>query len=140
MQMVAAAISATLSALILFSRAGVLFTFVDVTKALKSALCFEIAAASLSDAEIAASMTVGLVALGEGGLDAMEANVSISLTAGLSPSMSFLEFRTSRIDSPDTRRDLGAERERDLERGRVISTLVASSFSPVIVLVQKNPG
>jgi hypothetical protein len=70
----------------------------------------------------------------------MEAKVSISLTAGLSPSMSFLEFRTSRIDNPDTRRDLGAERERDLERGRVISTLVASSFSPVMVLVQKNSG
>jgi len=68
--MVAAAMSATLSALILFSHAGVLFTFVDVTKALKSALCFEIAAANLSDAEIAASMMVGLVALGEGGLDA----------------------------------------------------------------------
>ena len=139
--MVAAAMSATLSALILFSRAGVLFTFEDVTKALKSALCFEIAAANSSVATaIAASVTVSLVALGEGGLDVMEANVSISLTAGLSPSMSFLEFRTSRIDSPDMRRDLGAEQERDLERGRVISTLVASSFSPVMVLVQKNSG
>jgi len=136
--MVAAAISAMLSALILFSRAGVLFTFVDVTKALKSVLCFEIAAVNSSDAEITASMTVGLVALGKGGLDAMEANVLIFLTAGLSPSMSFLEFRTSRIDSPDTKRDLGAERERDLERGRVISTLVASLFSPVMVLVQNN--
>jgi hypothetical protein len=129
--------SATLSALILFSRAGVLFTFEDVTKALKSALCFEIAAANLSVATaIAASVTVSLVALGEGGLDAMEANVSISLT-GLSPPISFLEFRTSRIVSPDTRRDLVAERERDLERGRVISTLFVSSSSPVMVLEQK---
>jgi hypothetical protein len=76
------------------------------------------------------------VALGEGGLDAMEANVSISLT-GLSPPISFLEFRTSRIVSPDTRRDLVAERERDLERGRVISTLFVSSSSPVMVLEQK---
>jgi hypothetical protein len=135
--MVAAAMSATLSALILFSRAGVLFTFEDVTKALKSALCFEIAAANLSVATaIAASVTVSLVALGEGGLDAMEANVSISLT-GLSPPISFLEFRTSRIVSPDTRRDLVAERERDLERGRVISTLFVSSSSPVMVLEQK---
>ena len=123
--MVAAAMSVTLSALILFSRAGVLFTFKDVTKALKSALCFEIAAANSSVATaIAVSVTVSLVALGEGGLDAMEAKVSISLTTGLSPSLSFLEFRTSRIDSPDARRDLVAERERDLERGRVVSTLV----------------
>jgi hypothetical protein len=138
--MVAAAMRATLSALILFSRAGVLFTFKDVTKALKSALCFEIAAANSSvDAEIAASVTVSLVALGEGGLNTMEANVSISFT-GLSPPMSFLEFRTSRIDSPDTRRDLVAEREQDLERGRVISTLFASSFSPDMVLVQKHSG
>ena len=135
--MVAAAMSATLSALILFSRAGVLFTFEDVTKALKSALCFEIAAANSSVATaIAASVTVSLVALGEGGLDAMEANVSISWT-GLSPPIFFLEFRTSRIVSPDTRRDLVAERERDLERGRVISTLFASSSSPVMVLEQK---
>ena len=70
----------------------------------------------------------------------MEVKVSISLTAGLSPSMSFLEFRTSRIDSPDTRRDLVTERERDLERGRVISTLFASLFSPDMVLVQKHSG
>jgi hypothetical protein len=136
--MVAAAMSATLSALILFSRAGVLFTFKDVTKALKSALCFEIAAVNLSVATaVAASVTVSLVGLGEGGLDAMEANVSISLT-GLSPLMSFFEFRTSRIVSPDTRRDLVAEQERNLESGRVISTLFASSFSPNMVLVQKH--
>ena len=128
--------SATLSALILFSRAGVLFTFEDVTKALKSALCFEIAAASSSMATaIAASVTVSLVALGEGGLDAMEANVSLT---GLPSPISFLEFRTSRIVSPDTRRDLVAERERDLERGRVISTLFVFSFSPDLVLVQKH--
>jgi hypothetical protein len=82
---------------------------------------------------------VSLVALGEGGLDAMEANVSISLT-GLSSAMSFFAFRTSRIVSPDTRRDLVAERERDLERGREISTLFASSFSPDMVLVQKYSG
>jgi hypothetical protein len=70
--MVAAAMSATLSALILFSCAGVLFTFKDVTKALKSALCFDIAAADSSvAAEIAASVTVNLVALSEGGLDVM---------------------------------------------------------------------
>jgi hypothetical protein len=42
--MVADAISATLSALILFSHAGVLLPIVDVTEAIKSALCFEIAA------------------------------------------------------------------------------------------------
>jgi hypothetical protein len=137
--MVAAVMSATLSALILFSRAGVLFTVNDVTKALKSALCFEIAAANSSVAtSIAASLTASLVALGEGGLDAMEAKVSISLTAGLSPFMSVLQFRTSRIDGPGLRRDLEAERERDLERGRVVSTLVTSSSFPVIVLVQKN--
>jgi len=135
--MVAAAMSATLSALILFSRAGVLFTFENDTKALKSALCFENAAANSSVATaIAASVTVSLVALGEGGLDAMEANVSISLTS-LSPPISFLEFRTSRIVSPDTRRDLDAERERDLERGSVISTLFVSSSSQVMVLEQK---
>jgi hypothetical protein len=138
--MVAAAMSATLSALILFSRAGVLFTFEDVTNALKSALCCEIAAVKSSVATaIAASVMVSLVALGEGGLDAMEANVSISLT-GLSSAMSFFAFRTSRIVSPDTRRDLVAERERDLERGREISTLFASSFSPDMVLVQKYSG
>jgi hypothetical protein len=67
----------------MFSRAGVLFTFKDVTKALKSALSFEIAPANSSvAAEIAASKMVILVALGEGSLDAMEVNVSISLTAG----------------------------------------------------------
>jgi hypothetical protein len=136
--MVAAAISATLSAVILFSRAGVLFIFKDVTKALKSALCFDIAATNSSvAAAIAASVTVNLVALGEGGLDAMEAKVSISLTTSLSSPMSFLQFRTSRIECPDLRRDLVAERERDLERGRVVSTLVASSLSPVMVLEQK---
>ena len=88
-------------------------------------------------AEIAASMTVSLVELGEGGLDAMEANVSIPLTTGFSPSMSFLQFRTSRIDSPGWRRDLEAERERDLERVRVVSALFVSSSSPVMVLKQK---
>ena len=88
-------------------------------------------------AAIAASVAVNLVALGEGGLDAMEAKVSISLTTSLSSPMSFLQFRTSRIECPDLRRDLVAERERDLERGRVVSTLVASSSSPVMVLEQK---
>ena len=80
---------------------------------------------------------VSLVDLGEGGLYAMEVNVLISLTTGLSPSMSFLQFRTSRIDSPGWRRDLEAERERDLEHVRVVSTLFASSSSPVMVLKQK---
>jgi hypothetical protein len=138
--MVAAVMSATLSALILFSRAGVLFTCEDVSKALKSALCFEIAAANSSVyAEIAASVAVSLVALGEGGLDAMEANVSIPLI-GLSPPLSFFEFRTSRIVSPDKGRDLIAERERDLDCGRVICTLFASSFSPDMVLAPKHSG
>ena len=130
--------SATLSVLILFSRAGVLFTFKDVTKALKSALCFDIATANSSlAAEIAASMTVSLVALGEGGLDAMEANVSIALTTGFSPSMVFLQVKTSRIEGPGWGRDLEAERERDLERVRVVSALFVSSSSPVMVLEQK---
>ena len=91
-------------------------------------------------AAIAASVTVSLVALGEGGLAAMEAKVSISLTTGFSPSMSFLQFRTSRIDGPGLKRDLLAERERVLECGRVVSTLVASLSSPVMVLVQKFSG
>jgi hypothetical protein len=131
--MLAAAMSLTL-----FSHAGVLFTFEDVTKALKSALCFDIATANSSlAAEIAASMTVSLVKLGEGGLDAMEADVSIPLTTGFPPSMSFLQFKTSRIDSPGWRRDLEAERERDLERVRVVPALFVSSSSPVMVLKQK---
>jgi len=97
-----------------------------------------IAAANSSvAAAIAASVTVYLVALGEGGLDAMEAKVSISLTTGLFSSISFLQLRTSRIDGPDLRWDLVAERERDLERGRAVSTLVASSLSPVMMPEQK---
>ena len=136
--MVADAMSTTLSALILFSRARVLLTIEDVTKALKSALCFEIAAANSSvAAAIAASVTVNLVALGEGGRDAMEAKVSISLTTSLFSSLSFLQLRTSRIDGPDLIRDLVAEQERDLEQGRVVSTLVESSLSPVMMLEQK---
>jgi hypothetical protein len=136
--MLAATMSATLLALILFSRPGVLFTFKDVTNALKSALCFNIATANSSlAAEIAASMSVSLVDLGEGGLDAIEAKVLISLTTGLSPSMSFLQFRTSRIDRPGWGRDLEAERVQDLEHVRVVSTLFASSLSPVMVLKQK---
>ena len=136
--MLAATMSATLSALILFSRPGVRLTFVDVTKALKSALCFDMAAVSSSlAAEITASMSVCLVGLGDGGLDAIDANVSSSVTIGLSPSMSFLQFRTSRIDRPGWGRDLEAERVRDLERVRVVSTLFASSSSPVMVLKQK---
>ena len=136
--MLAATMSATLSALILFSRPGVRLTFEDVTKALKSALCFDMAAVSSSlAAEIAASMSVCLVGLGDGGLDAIDANVSSSVTIGLSPSMSFLQFRTSRIDRPGWGRDLDAERVRDLERGRVVSTLFVSSSSPLMVLRQK---
>ncbi len=89
-------------------------------------------------AAIAASVTVNLVALGEGGLDVMEAKVSISLTSGLFVSISFLQLRTSKIVGPDFRWDfLVAERERDLVRGRVASTLVASSSSPAMVLEQK---
>jgi len=136
--MLAATMSATLSALILFSRPGVRLTFEDVTKALKSALCFDMAAVSSSlAAEIAASMSVCLVGLGDGGLDAIDANVSSSVTIGLSPSMSFLQFRTSRIDRPGWGRDLDAERVRDLERGRVVSTLIVSSSSSLMVLRQK---
>jgi hypothetical protein len=136
--MLAATMSTTLLALILFSRPGVLFTFEDVTKALKTALCFDIATANSSlAAESSASMSVCLVDLGEGGLDAIEAKVSISLTTGLSPSMSFLQFRTTRIDRPGWGRDLVAERVRDLERVRVVSTLFASSLSLVMVLKQK---
>ena len=88
-------------------------------------------------AAIAASVAVNLVALGEGGFDGMEAKVLISLTTGLFLSKSLLQLRTSKIDGPDLRWDLVAERERDLERGRVVSTLVASSSSPVMVLEQK---
>ena len=135
--MLAATMSATLSALILFSRPGVRLTFEDVTKALKSALCFDMAAVSSSlAAEIAASMSVCLVGLGEGGLDAIDANVSSSVTIGLSPSMSFLQFRTSRIDRPGWGRDLDAERVRVLERGRVVSTLFVSASSSLMVLRQ----
>jgi hypothetical protein len=136
--MLAATMSATLSALILFSRPGVRLTFEDVTKALKSALCFDMAAVSSSlAAEIAASMSVCLVGLGDGGLDAIDANVSSSVTIGLSPSMSFLQFRTSRIDRPGWGRDLDAERVRVLERGRVVSTLFVSASSSLMVLRQK---
>ena len=135
--MLAATMSATLSALILFSRPGVRLTFEDVTKALKSALCFDMAAVSSSlAAEIAASMSVCLVGLGDGGLDAIDANVSSSVTIGLSPSMSLLQFRTSRIDRPGWGRDLDAERVRVLERGRVVSTLFVSASSSLMVLRQ----
>ncbi len=82
-------------------------------------------------------MAVNLVALGEGGFDGMEAKVLISLTTGLFLSKSLLQLRTSKIDGPDLRWDLVAERERDLERGRAVSTLVASSLSPVMMPEQK---
>ena len=82
-------------------------------------------------------MTVCLMELGEGGLDAMEANVSIPLTTGFSPSMVFLQVKTSRIESPGWGRDLEAERERDLERVRAVSALFVSSSSPVMVPEQK---
>jgi len=99
--MLAAAMSATLSALTLFSRAEALFPFDDATKALKSALCFVIAAANSSlAAESAASMSVCLMELGEGGLEAMEANVSIPLTPSFPPSMVFVLVKTSRIEGP----------------------------------------
>ena len=89
-------------------------------------------------AAIAASMTVNLVALGEGGRNAMEAKVSISLISGCFLSISFLQLRTSKIDGPDLRWDfLVAEQEWDLVQGRAVSTLVASSLSPVMVLEQK---
>ena len=57
------------------------------------------------------------MALGEGGLDVMEAKVSIFLTTGLFPSISFL-LRTSGIDGPDLRRS-GA-REGGIHLGRII--------------------
>jgi hypothetical protein len=82
-------------------------------------------------------MSVCLVGLGDGGLDAIDANVSSSVTIGLSPSMSFLQFRTSRIDRPGWGRDLDAERVRVLERGRVVSTLFVSASSSLMVLRQK---
>jgi hypothetical protein len=117
--MVADVMSATLSALNLFSCAGVLFTVEDVNMAGKSALCFKIAAAYSSvAAALAASVTVNFVALGEGGLNAMLAKVSsIALTTGLFLALSFLELRTSRIDvgvaalvmGPDLGQDLVAE-------------------------------
>jgi hypothetical protein len=38
--------------------------------------------------------------LGEGGLEAMEANVSIPLTPSFPPSMVFVLVKTSRIEGP----------------------------------------
>jgi hypothetical protein len=89
-----------LSALNLFSRAGVIFLINDDSMVWKLSLCFEIAAAfSAVAAAIAASLMVNLVAFGDGGLDAILAKVSsIGSTAGLSLALSFLELRTSRID------------------------------------------
>ena len=146
MQMVANVMRATLSALILFSCAEVLFAIEDVNIAWKSALCFEIAASkSPVAAAIASSAAVGFVTLDEGGRDAMVAKVSISLTTGLLLSKSFLVLRTSWIDygvavqelGPDMGRDLVAERERDRERVRVAPALVASSLSLGMLLEQK---
>jgi hypothetical protein len=120
-------IKATLSALNLFTRAGVTFLINDDSMAWKSSLYFEIAAAnSAVAAAIAASLMVCLVALGDGGLDAMLAKVSIGSSTGLTLALSFLELSTSRIDievaarllelGPGLERDL--EREQDRERGR----------------------
>jgi hypothetical protein len=100
MQIVAAVMRATLLALNLFSRVGVLFTTDDVNRIWKSALCFKTAAASSAvAAAIAASVTVNFVTLGKGGLDAMLAKVSpIVLTGGLFLALQDLELRASRID------------------------------------------
>ncbi len=120
---------ATLLALNLFSRAGVIFLIDDDSMVWKSSLCFEIAATnSAVAAAIAASLMVNLVALGDGGLDAILAKVSsIGSTAGLSLALSFLELRTLRIDIGVAARvlELGSglrwdlEREQDREQGRV---------------------
>jgi len=143
--MVADVMRATLSALILFSHAEVLFAIEDVNIAWKSALCFEIAASkSPVAAAIASSVVVGFVTLGEGGHNAMVVKVFISLTTGLLFSKSFLVLRTSRIDcgvaarelGPDMGRDLIAERERDLERVRAAPALVTSSLSLGMLLEQ----
>jgi hypothetical protein len=100
MQIVAAVMRATLLALNLFSRVGVLFTTDDVNRIWKSALCFKTAAASSAiAAAIAASVTVNFITLGKGGLNAMLAKVSsIVLTAGLFLALQDLELRASRVD------------------------------------------
>ncbi len=117
-----------MSALNLFSWAGVIFLIDEDSMVWKSSLYFKIATANTAvAAAIAASLMVCLVALGDGGLDAMLAKVSsIGSTAGLPLAVSFLELRTSRIDigvaarllelGPGLGRDL--ERERDREQGR----------------------
>jgi hypothetical protein len=155
--MVADVMSATLSALNLFSQAGVLFARIeDVNMVWKSALCFEIAfASSAVAAVIAASVTVNFVTLGKGGLDAMLAKVSsIVSTAGLFLTLSNLELRISRIDldgfeedfdrfaagavRPGLGWDLGADWEQDLEQGRAaLSALLANwlSFVSLSLLV-----
>ena len=104
-----------------------IFLIDDDSMVWKSSLCFEIAAAnSAVAAAIAASLMVNLVALGDGGLDAILAKVSsIGSTAGLSLALSFLELRTSRIDIGVAARvlELGPglgwdlEQEQDRERG-----------------------
>ncbi len=144
--MVANVMSATLLALNLFSRTGVLFTVGDVNMAWKSALCFKIVAANSSvAAALADSVMVNFVALGKDDLDAMLAKVSsIALTTGLFLALSFLELMTFRIDvgvaarvmGPDLGLDLVAEQEQDLEQGQAASTLIAASSSLVMV-VQK---
>jgi hypothetical protein len=69
---------------------------------------------------MAASFMVCLVALGDGGLDAMLAKVSIGSSTGLILALSFLELKTSRMDIEGAARllELGAGLERDLERER----------------------
>ncbi len=98
-QIVAAVMRATLVALNLFSRVGVVFTTDDVNRIWKSALCFETAAASSAiAAAIAASVMINFVTLGEGGLNAMLAKVSsIVPTTGLFLALQDLESRASRI-------------------------------------------
>jgi hypothetical protein len=146
---VADVIKAMLSALNLFSRAGVIFLIDDDSMVWKSSLCFEIAAAnSAVVAAIATSLMVNLMAFGDGGLDAILAKVSpIGSTAGLSLALSFLELRTSRIDIGVAARvlELGPglgwdlEQEQDRERGRVEASAKIALLLFLFIVWQKLP-
>jgi hypothetical protein len=144
---VADVIKAMLLALNLFSRAGVIFLIDDDSMVWKLSLCFEIATAnSAMAAAIAASLMVNLVALGDGGLDAILAKVSsIASTAGLSLALSSLELRTSRIDIGVAARvlELGPglgwdlEWEQDWERGRVEASAEIALLLFLFIVWQK---